>query len=171
MGPEASRRGGDLLIVLGAIALFAGLVGFKWYGGSATVSSVAGVDIGAAFSRSGWHAFTTGRWVWLATVLLALVTVAATGAGGEGRLLAAPRALVGALAGASVLLIAYRIVHHQPGNPGSHVAFHAAGAVRGGIWLGLAAATAIVAGACLALVGALVAKPAGGAPVDSAIDG
>jgi len=167
MGPEASRRGGDLLIVLGAIALFAGLVGFNWYGGSAAVSSVPGVDVGAAFGRSGWHAFTDGRWLWLATVLLALVTVAATGGGGVGRRLALPRALVGALAGASALLIAYRIVHHQPAGSGPRVAFHVAGAVRGGIWLGLAAAAAIAAGACLQLVVALAARPPGGARGDS----
>jgi hypothetical protein len=130
---------------------------------------VAGVDIGAGFARSGWQAFTDSRWIWLATVVLALATVAASG-DGMGRWAAAgPRALLAALAGISVALIAYRVVHHQPSGSGAGVAFHAAGAVRGGIWFGLAAACAIGAGACVALFGALElgrsgTEPPGGSP-------
>lgn len=164
MRAEAARRGGDLLAVLGAIVLFAGLIGLNWYGGSATVSTVPGVDVGAGFSSSGWQAFTASRWIWLATVLLALVTAAATGAGRWGRAAVGARALLAALAGVSVALIAYRVVHHQPPGTGSHVAFHAAGAIRGGIWLGLAAALAIGAGACAALLGVLGPGPAAGRP-------
>ncbi len=169
MRAEASRRGGDLLAVLGAIALFVALAGFKWYGGSVTVSSVPGVDIGSGFARTGWQAFTASRWIWVATVLLALVTVAATGAAKGWWAGAGPRALLAVLAVTSAALIAYRVVRHQPPASGPHVAFHAAGAVRGGIWLGLAAACAIAAGACLALLGALDPRrsadgPPAGAP-------
>ena len=164
MRAEARGRGGDLLAVLGAIVLFVGLIGLKWYGGSATVSTVPGVDVGAGFSRNGWQAFTASRWIWLATVLLALVTAAATGDGRGGRAAVAARALLAALAGISVVLIAYRVVHHQPPGAGPDVAFHAAGAVRSGIWLGLAAACAIGAGACAALLGLLGPEPSGGRP-------
>jgi hypothetical protein len=164
MRAETSRRGGDLLAVLGAILLFVGLVGFRWYGGSATVSSVPGIDIGSGFGRSGWQAFTDSRWVWLATVLFALATVAATGGGGGRLAVAGPRALLAVLAGVSAALIAYRVVHHQPPTQGPGVAFHAVSAVRDGIWLGLVAACAIGAGACVALLGVLHPGRAGDGP-------
>jgi hypothetical protein len=149
---ELSAREGDRLIVLGAIGLFVSLVFVNWYGGTTAISSVPGLDVGGEFSRSGWQAFTSSRWVWLAAVLLALLSAAFTsGAGGPYAQLA--RSFVALLGTLSAVLIAYRIAHHRPDVPVGEETFHTAGAIRLGIGLALAAAGAVTVGACLALVG------------------
>ena len=164
---EQSRRQGDRLIVLGSIALFVVLVLARWYGGAANVSSVPGVDVGARFSQTGWQAFTDSRWLWLATVLVALVAVLLTGERG-GRAVLATRALTALLAALSGALIVYRILRHRAGAAVAQATFHAAGALATGIWLGLAAAAAVGLGACLALVGSRAFELPAGEPAREA---
>jgi hypothetical protein len=165
---ELSRREGDRLAVVGAVALFAVVVLSAWYGGRATVSSVPGVNVGGGFRWDGWQAFTNSRWIWLATVLLVLLTTVAS-VERPAWVAVAPRALVAALALLSTALIAYRIVHHRPGGAAAQTAFHSTGALREGIWLGLVAAAVTAFGTCLALYGAAAPAltsrgPTGGAP-------
>ena len=118
MRAEASRRRGRSPAVIGAIALFAGLVGFSWYGGSATVSSVPGVDIGAAFAAAAGRRSPTAAGSGWRRSARARDGCGDVVTGERCSAAAVPRALVAALAGASALLIAYRVVHHQPSGSG-----------------------------------------------------
>ena len=66
-------RRADQLMGGGAIALFIFMFFFKWYGGSAS-ASVGNFSV--SNSLNGWHSFTNSRWIWLITIVVALVVVA-----------------------------------------------------------------------------------------------
>jgi hypothetical protein len=148
-------RRADRLAGGGAIALFIVMFFFKWYGGSAsssTVGSVSGLSFSASFS--GWHTFTDSRWIWLLTIIVALLAVAV--AAGALRLESPIElgVLVAGLGALSTLLILYRIVHHPSGGVSSSVgAIHYSYSygIKLGIWLGLIAAAIITYGGWLAM--------------------
>jgi hypothetical protein len=140
----------DWIVAAGAVALAASLFLLDWYGGDIVGLMPKTRIAGAGFSSTGWEAFAHSRWVWLATIALALASLPAASAGLRRRgpvQLSATLLLLGAVSSA---LIAYRIVHH-PGMPVSGANLHVAYDVEAGIWIGLAAALAIVAGSGLRL--------------------
>jgi hypothetical protein len=138
------------IIGASAIALFVFLFFFKWYGGSA--SSSLGTSISG--SLNGWHSFHNSRWVWLLTIVVALLAVAI-----YARVLELPSpvpmsAIVAALGGLSTVLVAYRIVHHPSGASSGTIAgvhYSASYGIKLGIWLGLLAAAGIAYGGYLAM--------------------
>jgi hypothetical protein len=146
----SALRRSDLIVGGGAIALFVFLFFFKWYGASAS-TSVGGIDLA---SVNGWHAFTTSRWVWVITIVVALGTVVLRGRRRELSLPVPPGAIVAGLGALSTVLILYRIVHHPSGS-GSEGAginrYSYSYGIEIGIWLALLAAAAIAYGGYLAL--------------------
>jgi len=134
----------DWVVAAGAVALAAFLFLLDWYGGS-----VVGLGTKTGFGdATGWEAFTDSRWVWLATIVVALASLPLAAAGVRRRGEVQVSAVVFLLGVTSSVLIAYRIAHHPSAKPGGKslgVAFD----VKTGIWLGLAAALTIAAGACL----------------------
>jgi hypothetical protein len=74
MNFDVSRlRRADRIIGISAVAFFIFLFFFKWFGGSAN-SSVNGINFSASYN--GWHTFHDLRWIWLITIIVALVAVA-----------------------------------------------------------------------------------------------
>ncbi len=143
----------DRVIGVSAIALFIFLFFFKWYGGSAS-SSIGGVSFSS--SLNGWHSFQNSRWVWLITIIVALVYVAV--AAGAARLESPVRlsVVVAALGGLSTILILYRIIHHPSGGVSGTIAgvhYSSSYGIKIGIWLGLIAAAGITYGGYLAMEG------------------
>ena len=139
-------RRADKIIAGGAIALFIFMFFFKWYGGSAS-SSVGGVNFSASYT--GWHTFTNSRWIWLITIIVALLAVVV--AAGALRLESPVQlsVVVAGLGALSTLLIFYRIVHHPSGGVSGSVAgvhYSSSYGIKIGIWLGLIAAAAITYG-------------------------
>ena len=134
----------------GAIALFVFLFFFKWYGLSSTFVGGISVD----HSVNGWHVFTTSRWVWLITIVVALGTVFQRARRRELSLPVKTGAIVAGLGALSTLLILYRIVHHPSGS-GSEGAglnrYSYSFGIELGIWLALLAAAAIAYGGYLAM--------------------
>ncbi|HEV2974760.1 MAG TPA: hypothetical protein VGX69_07140 [Solirubrobacteraceae bacterium] len=138
----------DWIVAAGALALFVFLFFFDWFGGG-----VAGLPAGARISgttiaTTGWQTFTSSRWIWLATVLVALVSALATAAAyrldGPVQL----GALTAGFGAVSCVLIVYRIVHH-PSATLSLGHLRSSYGIRFGIWLGLVAALAIAYGGYL----------------------
>jgi hypothetical protein len=149
MSFDISRlRRADQIIAGGAIALFIFMFFFKWYGVSSNVPSIAGVNVNV--SRSGWDTFTNSRWIWLITIIIALLVVAAAGLQRHVESPVQPSVLVAGLGALSTLLIIYRILHH-PSASASIGSFHASAGIKIGIWLGLIAAAAITYGGYLAM--------------------
>jgi hypothetical protein len=145
----SALRWRDLIVAGGAIALFVFLFFFKWFGLS---TSFGGFDV--SHSANGWHVFTTSRWVWLITIVVALGVVVQRGRRRELRLLVPRGAIVAGLGALSTLLILYRIVHH-PGGSGTEGTgverYSYSFGIRIGIWLALLAAAAIAYGGYLAM--------------------
>lgn len=145
----SALRRSDLIIGSGAIALFVFLFFFKWFGLS---TSAGGISVG--HSVNGWHIFTTSRWVWLITIVVAMGAVVQHGRQRDPSLLVQPSAIVAALGALSTLLILYRIVHHPSGS-GSEGAgvnrYSYSFGIELGIWLGLLAAAIITYGGYLAM--------------------
>ena len=151
MSFDISRlRRADQIIAGGAIALFIFLFFFKWYGVSTNASTIAGVNLGGNFSRTGWETFTNSRWIWLLTIIVALGAVALVAGQRKLELAVQPGAIVAGLGALSTLLILYRIIHH-PTASASFGNFHASAGIKIGIWLGLIAAGAITYGGYLAM--------------------
>jgi hypothetical protein len=149
MNLDFSRlRRSDRIIGGGAIALFVFMFFFSWYGVSANVPSLAGVNLNV--SRSGWDTFTNSRWIWLVTIIVALAAVVLVAIQRRLELPIPAGALVAGLGALSTLLIFYRIVHH-PTASASFGGFHASAGIKIGIWLGLISAAAIAYGGYLAL--------------------
>jgi hypothetical protein len=143
-------RGADRLVAAAALALALFVFVFEWFGESLS-GSLQGYDAAGGFgSLTGWQVFTNSRWVWLATVLVALASVPIRA--GAVRLPGSlPAGSVVALLGtASVVLIAYRIVHHPAASAG-FAGFRISLGIKAGIWLGLAAAVGIACGGWLQL--------------------
>ncbi|HEX3911852.1 MAG TPA: hypothetical protein VHW67_14235 [Solirubrobacteraceae bacterium] len=152
MSFEASRlRLGDRIVAVGALALFIFLFFFHWYGGSIEGLPAGSHISGATISSSGWDVFTSSRWVWLVTTVVALGAVLAAGAAYK---LDGPVQLGAVVLGfgaLSCVLILYRIFHH----PGANVSGHGLQihyGIKLGIWLGLLAALAITGGGYLQLL-------------------
>jgi hypothetical protein len=156
-----SGRGGisraDWIVAAGAAVLAASLFLLDWYGGSLPGLAKTAIP-GSALSSTGWEAFTTSRWVWAATIALALAAVMAAAAGFRRRGQVQVSAVVLLAGVVSSLLILYRIVHH-PGANLSGGTTHTTYEIKLGIWLGLAAALAIAVGGYLQL------RAENGAPV------
>ena len=151
MSFDISRlRRADQIIAGGAIALFIFLFFFKWYGVSTNATTIAGVNVGGNFSRTGWETFTNSRWIWLLTIIVALGAVALVAGQRKLELAVPPGAIVAGLGALSTLLILYRIVHH-PTASASFGNFHASAGIKIGIWLGLIAAGTITYGGYLAM--------------------
>jgi hypothetical protein len=141
-------RRSDRIIGAGAIALFIFLFFFKWYGVSSNVGSIAGVNVNV--SRNGWNTFTSSRWIWLITIIVALAAVVLVASRRKLELAVKPGVIVAGLGALSTLLILYRIIHHPTANA-SIGGFHASAGIKIGIWLGLIAAAAITYGGYLAM--------------------
>lgn len=140
-------RRADQIIGGSAIAFFIFLFLFHWYGASSS-TSLGGVSVGA----NGWHSFTNSRWIWLITIIVALVAVAV--AAGSLKLESPVQwsVLVAGLGALSTLLILYRIIHHPSGgSSGSFGTIHVSYSygIKIGIWLGLIASAALTYGGYL----------------------
>ena len=140
-------RRSDRIVGGGAIALFIFMFLFKWYGGSAS-SSFGNLSVSS--SLNGWHTFHNSRWIWLATILVAVGLVVLRAARSEFQSPIPPGALVAGLGALSTLLIFYRIVHHPSGSGNLGLAHFSYG-IKLGIWLGLIAAAVITYGGYLAM--------------------
>jgi hypothetical protein len=151
MNFDATRlRRSDQIVGVGAVLFFIFLFFFDWYGISSNVSTVDGVNVGGNYSYSGWHTFTNSRWIWLLTIIVALVAVALRAGLFDFRSPVQPAVAVTALGALSCVLIIYRIVHHPTFNA-SFGGVHTSVGIKIGIWLGLIAAAAITYGGYLAI--------------------
>jgi flagellar basal body-associated protein FliL len=152
MNFDVSRlRKSDQIIGGSAILFFIFLFFFKWYGESSSGASIGGVNVGATnVSFSGWHTFSNSRWIWLITIIVALVAVAVTSGALKFQSPVQLSVAVAALGALSTLLIFYRIVHH-PSASASYGSFHASVGIKIGIWLGLIAAAGVTYGGYLAM--------------------
>ncbi|HEY1834458.1 MAG TPA: hypothetical protein VGG08_08485 [Solirubrobacteraceae bacterium] len=147
---DVSRlRRADQIIGGSAIAFFIFLFFFHWLGASSS-SPLGHLSYGA----NGWHSFSVSRWIWIITIIVALLAVART----AGLLsFESPVQLSVAVAGLgalSTLLILYRIIHHPHGGfseslAGTHIS--ASYGIKIGIWLGLIASAALTYGGYLAM--------------------
>ena len=142
MNFDMSRlRKSDQIIGASAIAFFIFLFFFHWYGVSASAGPVQ-----FSTGGTGWQVFTNSRWIWLITIIVALLAVAIR----SGVLnfespvrLSLAVTVLGAL---STLLILYRIFKHPTLDiPGAHAG------IKLGIWLGLIAAGALTYGGYLSM--------------------
>lgn len=152
MAPSGGRElRARRLIGAGAVALLASMLLLDWLGvsfraGSRSSGALGALPSGLEHHSTGWQAFTWARWVWLLTILLALVLALSARAWQELRGVVSPGALLAGLGALSSLLILYRVVHH----PIAHAAsLHAQAQLKLGIWLGLVAALAIAYGGYL----------------------
>jgi cytochrome bd-type quinol oxidase subunit 2 len=153
-------RPSDWALALAALALFVFLFFFHWYGNSVSGLPSGSHISGATFAATGWQEFTSSRWVWLVTIVLAFGSVLA---GAADYKLDGPlqlSAITAGLAAVSCGLIVYRIAHH-PSVSASSGSLHISYGVKSGIWLGLLAALGIAAAAYLR-------SQSGPAPLDSA---
>jgi hypothetical protein len=142
-------RRADQIIGASAILFFIFLFFFKWYGGS-TSSSIGGQ--GFSISANGWHTFTNSRWIWIITIIVALVSVAISAGMLKLQSPVHPGAIVAGLGALSTLLILYRIINHPSGATSGSIAgvhFSASYGIKIGIWLGLIAAAALTYGGYL----------------------
>lgn len=135
-------RPSDWALALAALVLFVALFFLHWYGGNISGLPSGSQISGATVEASGWEAFTSSRWVWLVTIVLALGSLLASAADYE---LDGPLRLseiVTGLAAVSCGLIVYRIAHH-PSASASAGSLHISYGIKFGIWLGLIAALGI----------------------------
>jgi len=141
-------RGADRIVGASAIAFFIFLFFFKWYGVSSNVGAITGINIGGNISTSGWDTFTSSRWIWLITIIVALGSVVLVAAQRKLEIPIGLGVIVAGLGALSTLLVLYRIIHHPTAsaNLGS---FHASVGIKTGIWLGLIAALGITYGGYL----------------------
>jgi hypothetical protein len=151
MGFDISRlRRSDRIIGASSIFFFIFLFFFHWYGYSSNATSIDGVNVGASLSANGWHSFTNGRWIWLITIIVALVAVAVASGALKFESPVQLSVVVAALGALSTLLILYRIIHH-PTASASFAGFHASVGIKIGIWLGLIASAALTYGGYLGM--------------------
>jgi opacity protein-like surface antigen len=143
-------RGADRLVAVAALALALFVFAFDWFGENIGGKLPGNELTGAGGSLTGWQAFTHSRWMWLATVVVALASVLVRAAAVRLPDSVKPGSVVALLGVASVVLIAYRLVHHPAAN-GGFAGFHVTLGIEPGIWLGLVAAVAVAAGGYLQL--------------------
>jgi hypothetical protein len=150
MNFDASRlRRSDQIIGGSAIAFFIFLFFFHWYGGSSStpLGSTSGGD-------NGWHTFSNSRWIWLITIIVALVAVAVASGALNLKSPVSLSTIVTGLAALSTLLIFYRIIHHPHGGVSGSIGgvhYSASYGIKIGIWLGLIAAALLTYGGYLAM--------------------
>jgi hypothetical protein len=152
MNFDVSRlRKSDQIVGGSAVLFFIFLFFFKWYGESSSGASIGGVNVGGTdVSFSGWHTFTNSRWIWLITIIVALVSVAVAAGALKFQSPVQLSVVVAFLGALSAVLIFYRIVH-QPSASASVGSFHASVGIKFGIWLGLIAAAGVTYGGYLAM--------------------
>ena len=149
MNFDISRlRQSDRIILVSAVLFFVFLFFFKWFGVSTNVSSLGGLNLN--YTKSGWSVFTNSRWIWLITIIVALISVARTSGALNFQSPIQMSVLVTGLGALSTITIFYRIVHH-PTASASFGSYHASVGIKFGIWLGLVAAAAITYGGYLAM--------------------
>lgn len=168
---DVSRvRGADRLVAASALALALFMFAFEWFGESVSGSLPGYGASGGLGSLTGWQAFTNSRWVWLATVLVALtsVPIRAVAARLPGSL--PPGSVVALLGAVSAVLIAYRIVHHRAASAGFG-GFHISLDIKVGIWLGLLAAVALTCGGLFQLRGETAVQQPAEQPAERAFSG
>lgn len=142
----------ERIIGASAVVFFAALFFMHWYGGAAS-SSLGNVSVHA--SLNGWHSFENSRWIWLATIVVALGSVYASARGLAERAPVYLSVLVSALGALSAAMILYRIVHHPSGSESGTVGgvrYASSYGIEYGIWVGLVAACGITYGGYLAMV-------------------
>jgi hypothetical protein len=149
MSLELERmRTADRVVAVGGLALLVSMFLFNWYGTSIVGLLPSSRISGATFSLTGWEAFTSSRWIWLLTGVMALGSVLAAA---RSYRLEGPvqlSTIVLGLGAVSSGLILYRIIHH-PGASISEAGLHLSYGIRFGIWLGLAAALTVAFGGYL----------------------
>ncbi len=133
-------RRSDRVIGGSAIALFIFMFLFKWYGFSyhSPLGSVT-------YSANGWNTFHNSRWLWLITIIAALLLVAVDGGLLKIESPVHPGAIVTGLGALSTIFILYRIFDHPSGSA-SYAGVSASAGIKIGIWLGLIAAIGITYG-------------------------
>lgn len=138
----------ERIVAGGALALLAFLFLLHWYGGSITGLGPTSHISGGTIDATGWEAFTSSRWIWLGTIVLALGSVLAAAAAYrlDGPVQIGP--VVFGMGTLSTVLIVYRIIHH-PGASASGHGLQLSYGIKFGIWLGLLAAIAIALGGYL----------------------
>jgi hypothetical protein len=149
MDSVSRLRRADQIIGVSAILFFIFLFFFKWYG----VSSSSSVGSFSA-SINGWHAFSNSRWIWLITIVVALVAVAISAGMIKAESPVSLGAVVAGLGALSTLLIFYRIIHHPTAGTSGTIAgvhFSASAGIKIGIWLGFLAAIGVTYGGYLAM--------------------
>jgi hypothetical protein len=136
------------LTTAGAVALFVFVFFLPWFGGGVSGLSPDSHVRGVNVSATGWETYTSSRWIWLATIVLALGSALATAVGHRFDGPLRPVALAAGLGALSCALIVYRIAHHPSAtvNVGRLHTFYG---IEFGIWLGLLAAIAVTIGGCL----------------------
>jgi hypothetical protein len=132
----------------GAVAFFVFLFFFDWYGASYKGTVPLGGSFAASLNATGWHTFTDSRWIWLITIVVAIVAVVLVAGQRKLDIPVPLSSIVAGLGGLSTLLILYRIVHHPAGGASFGGGSFSYG-IKIGIWLGLIAAGAIVYGGFL----------------------
>jgi len=139
---EMSRLSkGDRIIGASAIGFFIILFLLPWYGVSS--SSTLG---NFSASATGWESFTNSRWLWLLTIIIAVVYVGMRGAGRDTNNGMSLAAVVAALGVLSVIFVLYRIVDHPSASATFGEGGSASAGIEFGIWLGLIAAAALTYG-------------------------
>ena len=137
MNFDMSRlRRADKIIGGSAIAFFIFLFFFHWYG---VTASAGAIQLSAG--GTGWQVFTNSRWIWLITIVVALLAVAIRSGALQVESPVQLSVVVTVLGGVSTLLILYRIFKHPTLDvPGAHAG------IKLGIWLGLISAGALTYG-------------------------
>lgn len=138
----------------GAVVLLLALFLLDWYGTNITDTLPGSHISGGTLSSTGWESFTSSRWIWLATIVLALGSTYAASAAQRSEGPVRLGACVLGMGAVSSILILYRVIHH----PGPGVSGHGVRItydVKLGIWPGLIAALAITVGGYLQLRGEL----------------
>jgi hypothetical protein len=163
-------RGADRLVAASALALALFMFVFDWFGESLSGTLPGSEPAGGFGSLTGWQVFTNSRWVWLATVLVALASVPIRAASVRLPGSLPPGSVVAFFGTLSVVLIAYRIVHHPAASAG-FAGFHISLGIKAGIWLGLVAAVSLTWGGWLQLRAETAGPQPHGPPVENAFTG
>ncbi len=147
----------ERIVAGGAVALLIVLFLLHWYGGSITGLGPTSHISGGTLNVTGWEAFTSSRWIWLGTIVLALGSVLAAAAAYrlDGPVQIGP--VVFGMGTLSTVLIVYRIIHH-PGASASGHGLQISYGIKFGIWLGLLAALAIAIGGYLQVLAEAAAR-------------
>jgi hypothetical protein len=136
------------IVAAGGVALFVFLFFFDWFGGGVSGLPIDSHITGTRVSATGWQTFTSSRWIWLATIIVALGSTLATALDYRFDAPLRPAAIAAGLGALSSGLIIYRIAHH-PSASVSIGHLRASYGIKLGIWLGLLAALAIAIGGYL----------------------